>query len=132
MRRLDWPERLADEISAAEKKRYSEDYFCATFAADVVRAMTGDDPMAPYRNMTRADAEAKMLQDHGSLTECLEALFGAAVLPAFAQRGDVIVRRDDNANIALGICLGIESAFTSSDGGLAFYKTLDCDEAYRV
>jgi hypothetical protein len=58
------------------------------------------------------------------------SLFGSAVIPARAQRGDVMIRENEDG-LALGICLGINSAF-ASDTGLAFYRTLDCLRGYSV
>lgn len=127
-RRNDWPERRAEVIEAARRRGYSETYYCAVFPADCVLAMTGVDLMDGYRDLTRAEAEAKLADEHGSLEAFLSLRLGEPIPVAFAQRGDVVVSAEDGQ---LGVCDGQHSLFVSSDG-LAARRTLDCARAYRV
>jgi hypothetical protein len=129
-RRLDWPERMDEALRAAGT--FSERYHCAIFVADVVRAMTDEDPL-PVRDETIAAAYARMRRDgFETLRAALAARVGSEVPLAFAQRGDVILRVVDDLE-TLGICCGQISAFISDDGeGLVFEQTLEQDAAYKV
>ena len=126
-RRLDWPERMNEALEQSRGRAFSETYYCAAFAADVVKAMTDVDPL-PVRHDTVGEAYAHMRKTYESADEALEALFGRSVPPSFARRGDVVVSGND----ALGICCGQLSAFISSEGGLAFEPTLEQVKAFRV
>jgi hypothetical protein len=132
MRRRDWPERLAAAIAAAGERTFSDDYYCAVFAADCVLAMTDEDPLLPYRGMLMPEALTAMhAAGHASLIECLASLFGDPAPIAFAQRGDVIVREDDDGKQAIGICMGQQTAF-ASDRGLTYEPTLRQRWCFRV
>jgi hypothetical protein len=128
VRRNDWPERLADTVAAAEAKAFSDTYYCAVFAADCVLAMTDVDPLGELRGLTQAEAEAAIAPL--TLRDKLVSLYGEPVHVAFAHRGDVVVR-DNDGQLAVGICLGQQSAF-ATDVGLAHYPTLEQIEAFRV
>jgi hypothetical protein len=129
-RRHDWPERMNDALLAAQT--FSESYHCAIFVADVVKAMTDEDPL-PERDETAAAAYARMRRDgFGTLREAILARVGGEVPLAFAQRGDVILRVVDGQE-ALGICIGRMSAFIADDGeGLVFCPTLEQAAAFKV
>jgi hypothetical protein len=129
-RRLDWPERLDEALRAAGT--FSETYHCAIFAADVVKAMTDEDPL-PVRDDTVAAAYARMRREgHESLRDAVAAKVGSEVPLAFAQRGDVVLRVVEGQE-ALGICIGQMSAFIADDGeGLAFWPTLEQAAAFKV
>lgn len=129
-RKLDWPERMNEALEDARARGFSESYYCAAFAADVVKAMTGAD-LLPVRHDTVADAYAHMRKSHKTILEAMEAALGDPIPVAFAQRGDVVYNDDDGA-LAIGICCGTDSAFVSSDGGLAFLPTLEQAKAFRV
>lgn len=131
MRRPDWPERMAEALAIAEKKSFSETYFCAAFAADVVLAMTDVDPL-PWRAETLVEAYAKMREaGFQSIQDALAAHVGEQLHVAMAQRGDVVLRLEDGRE-SVGICCGVESAFISSEGGLAYWPTIEQAAAYRV
>lgn len=130
-RRSDWPERMAEVLDAARGKPFSETYFCAAFAADAVLAMTDTDPL-PWRADTLVDAYRKMREaGYRTLHDALLACVGPEVHVAMAQRGDVVLRRLDGAE-AIGVCCGAQSVFISSEGGLAYWPTLEQAAAYRV
>ena len=130
-RRLDWPERLAEFIARCRGRKFDADYYCALFAADAILAMTENDPAAAVRGMD-VEAAAAWLRGQGyeTLLDYLRHEFHEVPL-AMAGRGDVILR-DLDGREALGICLGVESAFLSSAGGLALWPTLDQQAAFRV
>lgn len=128
MRRRDWPERLAEAIQAGEGRTFSDTYYCATFAADCVLAMTDADPLARWRGLTETEARAAI--EPKTLRDVLIEVFGEPVHIAQARRGDVIVR-DNDGSPAIGICAGQQSYFVSDDG-LAHYPTLEQVEAFRV
>jgi hypothetical protein len=132
MRRTDWPERMALALAAAEVMRFVESYSCVCFAADVVLAMTDVDPL-PVRHESVVDAYKYMRSVEGfeTIEAAIEAKVGPSVPLAFARRGDLILRRVDGQE-AIGICCGQESAFISSQGGLAFWPTLSQSAAFRV
>lgn len=123
-----WPDNLADFLERSETRAFSETYYCATFAADAVIAMTEFDPMKPYREMTQSAAAEAVRKDHGSLLKYLQSLFGDMVSSAFARRGDVMLRAHGKA---LGICFGAQTAFLS-DTGVAYEPTLSCRGAFHV
>lgn len=122
---------MNEALDAARARAFSESYHCATFAADVVLAMTDEDPL-PERDEAIAAAYVRMRREgFESLTDALVAKVGVQVPPAFAQRGDVVVRRVEDGTDAIGICCGRESAFLSDDG-LVFWPTLEVEAAFRV
>lgn len=88
-----WPERLAALIEARRETPFrwgAQD--CCTFAADAVLAMTGRDPIAPWRGTYASEAEGDAILGEGGMAAFVERLladFGAReVPPPFARRGD--------------------------------------------
>lgn len=74
---------------------------CCLWAANVVRAMTGIDPAVRWRGYrTRAAAEALMAANGGVEGLIASALAGREVAPTRAQRGDVVLLRQDGAEAA--------------------------------
>lgn len=130
MRRLDWPERLAQALAEAQSRTFSEVDYCVLFAADCIEAMTGEDPAADYRGLSLEDAQEKFKAEDTTTYRRLTQIFGKAIPLAFARRGDLIVRT--KPEFALGICDGQHTAFLSSEGGLAFLPTLSLRWAFRV
>jgi len=128
MRRLDWPERLAETVAAAEHKTFGDTYYCAVFAADCELAMTDNDPLGALRGLTQAEAEAAIAPL--TLRDKLVERHGEPIHVAFAQRGDWVTR-DNDGQLAVGVCLGQHSAFATDDG-LEFLPTLEQIEAFRV
>lgn len=129
MKRLtSWPERLAEAVEVGQSRTFGDDYFCATFAADCILAMTGTDPMEGYRGLAQEEAAAEIGM---SFDAYLRKLFGEPVHISRARRGDVVFR-ENPGGLAVGICLGSISAFASGDGGLSFLPTLEQLAAYRV
>lgn len=130
MRLSDWPERLVAATEAAESKEFNDVYYCVTFAADCVHAMTGDDPLAEYRGLSMEDA-LKKLKGNGykGFNDYMVKHFGKPVPLSFAQRGDVVIRTEPE--LATGICLGENTAF-ASDVGLSILPTLEQRWCFKV
>lgn len=129
-RRPDWEDRMN-----AVFERYRTRGFgygtadCCQFSADVVKAMTGRDPMKPFRGRYRSrEGAARALREigKGTLRATLEAILGAPVPPMCARRGDVLW---DGEN--LGVCNGLDGLFVS-DSGLVSKRTAGCVCAFRI
>lgn len=67
------------------------EFDCCTFAADWILRLTGEDPLADYRDQYKTEAEAFELvaAREGSLKEALIARFGDPIHPSHALRGDL-------------------------------------------
>lgn len=132
MRADGWEVAFAEAIEAARHKPFAwGGHDCATWAADVRRALTGDDMAADWRGRYRTQLGAARLirrLGYGSLAEAAEARLGAP-LPTvlLAQRGDVLLGPDD----AMGICGGSFGMFLT-EGGLTDRALRDCQKAWRV
>lgn len=91
----DWPERLAALLAdrnAAPFEWGRTD--CAMLAADVVQALTGQDPAAELRGRYSDDAGAEaLIADAGSLGALAACVLAGQDIPEcpppFAQRGDI-------------------------------------------
>ncbi len=123
----DWPERLHAEIEAAHERPFSWGrHDCALFAADVVRAVTGEDIAAWFRGRykTRRGAYGALKRfAGGGLEQAMDkqavARGMAAIRPALAQRGDMVLV-DTPEGPALAICVGRFAAQVAESGGVAF------------
>ena len=103
---------------------------CCLFAADAVQAMTGIDYAAPFRGRYgTATGAARMLAPYGGIVGYVNSVL-PSVSVAMAGRGDAVLIETETGP-ALGICLGINSAFAAPDG-LSYYTTLSCCAAWRV
>lgn len=136
----DWESRLADYIESVRNIPFTWGSFdCCLFACDAVMAMTGLDMAEDFRGKYSTDREALVaLREFagGGVAElaakrALE-LGIREVVPAMAQRGDVVLV-DNQGNDALGI-VGLDglTAYCAGVGGLVelprkFWKT-----AYRI
>jgi hypothetical protein len=128
MRRADWPERLAETIKDAQG--FDENYYCLTFAADCVQAMTGIDYLEDYRGLTIDEAREKFKEtEHHSFYHYLVSTFGQPVPLSKAQRGDLVVQIEPE--LCVGICMGQNTAFVSDDE-LTYKPTLSQRWAFRV
>lgn len=125
-RRRDWPRRLRDALEASAALEFDEHHYCATFAADVVEAMTGVDLMADWRGLPQRAAAARVCAIYGSVEGYLQAVLDRPVASAQTRRGDVAIRDG-----AIGICAGERCAFLS-DRGLAYYSIAEIERGYRV
>lgn len=105
-----WPRRLADVVARHADRPFAwGEHDCCTFAADVVEAITGRDPMAAWRGAYVGQlAAARLLREHGGLLGLVSGVLGEPVAPTLALRGDVVLylQPDHADRPALGVCLG--------------------------
>jgi len=128
MRLNDWPEQLAKAIRDAQA--FDQDYYCLTFAADCVQAMTDVDYLTDYRGLNLDEAKDKFSHTaHRSFYHYLVSTFGKPVPLSFAKRGDLVVQTEPEMSV--GICLGQNTAFVA-DGGLTYQPTLAQRWCFRV
>ena len=143
-RKENWQECLNKTVEAARVRSFSwGEHDCCVFSASCVEAITGIDHMASFHGAYNDEESAKnTLKTKGAKTlfRTLQKFFGASVHPAFAQRGDLVYRREGGIP-AVGVCLGEFSAFVgvneATDGtieadGLVMVKTVSCIKAFRV
>lgn len=130
----DWPERLAALVKAASGRPFLlGSWDCATFASDACFAMTGHDPLGPWRGAYATEADLRALARQ---TECAsveawaDMAIGARVEVRLARRGDWVLAPPPDER-ALGVCLGAQSAFVT-DRGLAMKPTLRCLAAWPI
>jgi hypothetical protein len=127
-----WPEVLDAEVKACLTRPFEwGSHDCALMAADIVKAMTGEDLMADMRGKyTNATGARRVIHKLGGLEAAITARLGEPKPLGFAQRGDVVL-----AELALGptvgVCMGINSAFPGVEGA-QFVATALCDKAWEV
>ncbi len=131
----DWEERLAVFLDRKREEPFKwGSHDCALFAADAIKAMTGTDPGEAFRD-TYSDraGSALALRDlgAGTLLKTVTAWLGAPKHPAFAQRGDIVMK-DRNT---LGVCVGLHSWFVGEEhghNGLVALPTAHCTKAFTL
>lgn len=89
----DWPERLHAVVTGAAVHPFCYGvHDCCTFAADVVEALTGRDPLAGLRHgYATATGAARLIQALGGLQTAVTARLGKPADPAFATVGDILM-----------------------------------------
>jgi len=91
---------------------------CCLWAADAVRALTGQDFAADLRGTYTTAAEAvRVLKKLGNVRGIATAALGDSVAPAFAAVGDIVLMEQDGRQL-LAVCNGLE-ALCAGDAGLA-------------
>jgi hypothetical protein len=130
IRRLDWPEKLAEHLAETEKSGcWLDTHFCVLWAADAVLAMTDVDPAEPFRGMTVDEAYRAIREaGHESILDAVSTVLGEPVHMSRARRGDVVLKAD---GLAVGICCGEQTAFLA-DAGIAYLPTLEQRAAFPV
>jgi hypothetical protein len=130
----DWPDHLSGAIEAARGRPFSWGvHDCALFAADCALAITGHDPLAAVRgSYGTAQGAARVLRRLGCADlAALAALVGGPEIPVVgARRGDWVLAPHDDEQ-ALGVCLGLNAAFVTTQG-LTFRPTIRCAAAWRI
>ncbi len=115
MRRPDWPIKLNEYILAVRDKPFHYgQHDCCTFVAGAILAMTGEDPMAEYREQYDSVAAGKKaLQSLGSgtLLKTLRKKFGKPLPGAHGRKGDIAWYDG-----ALGLVLGRYAMFVGVNG----------------
>ena len=115
MRYVDWEQRLSDYLASVASRPFKwGEHDCALHIANAVAAITGDDIAADFRGKYSTElGSARALKRFGAGT--LEATIDTLldpIEPAFAQRGDVVMRDG-----MLGVCVGATAAFVGEEGG---------------
>lgn len=134
-KRPGWETRLAAEVEAAARRPFAwGQHDCATWAADVVAALTGEpSPAEAWRGRyTTALGGARLMRRQGwaSLEAGGRDLLGAPLPVALlAQRGDLVLGPEPDT--AFGICLGAVCAFIGPEG-LRMVPLADCRMAWRI
>ena len=139
-----WQQCLNKSVEAARERPFSwGEHDCCCFAATVVEAMTGEDPMADLRGTYADEQGAKLAlkeRANGTLYRTLQKRFGQPITPAWARRGDLVYANGAQGP-SVGVCLGEQSAFVgihqTQDGdvvgeGIVLTPTLQCLKAFRV
>lgn len=106
-----WRAALAAEV---ERHRRMElvpgQHDCALFAADCVKAMTGEDPAAPFRGRYKTFRGGAMVLRRSGETDLMTFLSRRfqPIMPARAAIGDIalVPSPDPDAGVALGVVTG--------------------------
>ena len=133
MRLPGWESRLAQCIDDARGRAFAWGvHDCATWVADVRRALTGEDAAADWRGKYSTEAgaiRAVRRRGYPGLAAWVSDLLGGPLdSPLMAQRGDIVL---DGTTGALGIATSGAAAFVSPDG-LVFLQMDRCAMAWRV
>ena len=110
-----WPRLMNEAIEAVRDKPFVwGKHDCCLFAADVVKAMTGEDPMTEFRGQYKDQESAlRALKEIGSgnLYQTMRRKFGN---PRRPRRGYVVYYNKPMP--ALGICIGQNCVFVGQEG----------------
>jgi len=108
---------------------------CAVFAANVIWAISGEDPARELRGTYKSAQQAKgALKRRGhTLLSFVDSKFARLQRVSMAKRGDLVFYRDEKSPFkgSLGVCEGLYSWF-ADEHGLKPIKTADCHHAWRV
>jgi hypothetical protein len=131
MRQDGWEVRLADAVDAVRNAPFQwGQHDCATWAADVRLALTGQDAAAAWRGRYKSERgalRAMRRMGFSTLEAGVTGLLGAPLpTPLLAQRGDVVLHGE-----ALGVCIGATGLFLGPDG-LTELPIAACRLAWRV
>lgn len=133
MRLDNWPERLAVVVSRHRRATFAWGRAdCATFFADAVAAVTGDDPFAAYRPWDSQLAAATRLVRAGcrSVEQFVAARFHE-IAPSAAGRGDVGYLAERSALTCPAVIVGAEALSMSETGLVAVPRSLIV-RAFRI
>lgn len=117
-RRQDWPERLAEQIAAAQARPYELGrHDCLRFACACIEAMTGVDYWPRFSGYkTKLQALRTIAQIAPTLGEAVTAVLAVPPeRPAMARRGDVLLYQDEQGE-HLAVCAGATCAVLAPDG----------------
>jgi hypothetical protein len=130
-----WPERLAALVEERRSVPFTwGEHDCVSFAADAAQAVTGADPIAPWRGSYASEEEGDRILGPDGLEAFVArflADFGAREIPpARAQRGDWVLLTIGNQALC-GVCLGATIA-APGQRGLAFVPARKAVRAWAV
>lgn len=132
-----WPALLAQFIAdrTARPFDWATGNNCAFFACDWIVTLTGVDLASDFRaDVTSALAAQRVLAARGGIEQLADDACARWNWPScevkLARRGDVVSIASPHGT-AIGICLGLRSAFCGGDG-LLFVETVMCLKAWRI
>lgn len=132
--RENWPRLMNEAIEGVRDRPFEwGKHDCCLFAASVVEAMTGNDPMAEFRGKYNDQESAlKALKEIGSgnLYQTMRRKFGN---PRRPRRGDVVYYNQPIPT--LGICIGESCVFVGQEGdheGLVTLPTAEMKRGFHV
>lgn len=122
-----WPEKMMAEIKAARTREFEYGtHDCCAFSGRVVKAMTGVDMLADWKDYaTQDEADALLVsKGEGTLTRTADKLmkaYGCEQTPApLCRRGDPVIAKIDvgggRKERAIGICVGAVAVFPMKRG----------------
>jgi hypothetical protein len=130
MKRLkDWPSRFAALVESARARPFEWGaHDCCLWAADAVKAVTGNDPAAPWRATYRTERAAMAILARLGGHAAVGALGGPEISPRLAIAGDVGLVRWTDGTKSLGV-FGGHWWLCVADQGLT---TMPIDAALRA
>lgn len=120
-RRHDWVYRLNNVVTAAADRPYVlGEWDCLRFACACIDAMTGRDywpRFAGYSTKLQALRTIRKIAPtfHGAVTVVIES---EPIIPALAQRGDIVMYSDAAGEEHLGVCIGTHALVLTDTGTL--------------
>lgn len=127
IRTQDWPERLAEQVAAAQTKPYEIGvHDCLRFSCLCIQSMTGADLWPQFAGYTTRREAVAVLAKHGpTLEAAASSVIGVQPAPVLsARRGDVVTFGDKYGE-HLGVCTGTQVAVLGHTGLL--FVRLDHD-----
>ena len=127
----DWPYRLNEYINSVKDTPFEYGvHDCCTFAAGVIKSMTGVDIMEEFRGTYQDQASAaKVIKEkcvQGSLFETIVEKLGPPVIGAKGRRGDIAWFEGN-----CGVVLGRNTVFFA-DGGYVLILINKIEFSFRV
>jgi len=131
----DWPQRMEAAIRARRDLPLDWGvHDCATFASDVIQAMTGEDFFAPFRGRyTTALGAVRAIRRAGFDTLADFAAANAPAVPvAFARRGDLLFYPTGAGGIGSLAIVESNIAYAAGVTRLDRLPAADAVAAYRI
>lgn len=123
----DWPDRLIAAVEAQRRMPFAWGVAdCATLYGAALEALTGEDPLAPYRPWfdERTALRAVLASGCRSVAEFV-AMTMVKIEPARAQRGDVGYLAGEQPRLAFpAVILGAEAVSRDADGWIIIPRRL--------
>jgi len=134
MRYPDWPSRFTHALQFAEEKGFVwGESDCCLFSCNLVKAITGVDYGASFRNRYTDQRGAVIALSEfsgGSLRDTANLIMGPELPLRCASRGDFVLANQGIGDM-LGVCVG-ETAVFLADKGLVFLKLNQCKTAWGI
>lgn len=102
---------------------------CCQFAAEWVKEATGIDHQSAFPDYSTEAEAREVVTDNGGLIALVTAIM-KPIHVSQARQGDLVLCNETHAS-ALGICIGVQSAFVGPNG-LIYGPTLEGIAAWRV